>query len=173
MLLHFLQVLVEFDYVDFMKREWIHVYRAQLHLFLIENTLCMAPRTVAPFSKDGILHPALVSQFVVDLQNLIAGNCTIYNVRYFSFQTFLALVDNVGLWKQKLQKPVEFLGDLRLDFQDYAKLKTVRRWSDVAGQAGVNQSHKTREEIQAWAELQDCQQVQHWFYDLQFFQKYV
>ena len=79
MLLHFLQVLVEFDYVDFMKREWIHVYRAQLHLFLIENTLCMAPRTVAPFSKDGILHPALVSLFVVDLQNLIAGNCTIYN----------------------------------------------------------------------------------------------
>ena len=26
---------------------------------------------------------ALVSQFVVDLQNLIAGNCTIYNVRFF------------------------------------------------------------------------------------------
>lgn len=77
------------------------------------------------------------------------------------FQTFLPLVDNVGLWKQKLQKPVEFLGDLRLDFQDYAKLKTVRRWSDVAGLAGVNQSHRTREAVQAWAELQDCQQVKY------------
>ena len=82
------------------------------------------------------------------------------------FQTFLPLVDNVGLWKQKLQKPVEFLGDLRLDFQDYAKLKTVRRWSDVAGQTGVNQSHRTREAVQAWAELQDCQQVHNsWLWD--------
>ena len=68
-------------------------------------------------------------------------------------------MDNVGLWKQKLQKPVEFLGDLRLDFQDYAKLKTVRRWSDLAAGSGVNQSHRTREVIQAWAEVQDCQQV--------------
>ena len=128
-----MKVLVEFDYVEWTKREWIHVYSSpSVHLFLIENTLCLAPRTVAPFSKDGIMHPAL---------------------------TFLPLVDTVGLWKQKIQKPVEFLGDLRLDFQDYVKLRSVRRWSDLAPTSGVNQSHRTREAVQAWCEVQDCQQV--------------
>ena len=48
----------------------------------------------------------------------------IYSIFYF--QTFKPLVDNVGLWKNKHNKPVEFLGDLRLDFQDCNKLRTIR-----------------------------------------------
>ena len=44
----------------------------------------------------------------------------------FHLQTFRPLVDNVGLWKNKHHKPVEFLGDLKLDFQDCNKLKTIR-----------------------------------------------
>ena len=66
-------------------------------------------------------------------------------------------MDNVSLWKTKLQKPVEFLGDLRLDFQDYNKLKTLRKWDSKI--PGINQSHRTRECIQQWSELQECQQV--------------
>ena len=43
------------------------------------------------------------------------------------------MVDNVGLWKNKHNKPVEFLGDLRLDFQDCNKLRTIRvSWHAVS-----------------------------------------
>ena len=49
-----------------------------------------------------------------------------YSYAWISFQTFKPLVDNVGLWKNKHNKPVEFLGDLRLDFQDCNKLRTIR-----------------------------------------------
>ena len=45
----------------------------------------------------------------------------------YLFQTFKSLVDNTGLFKSGHQKkPVEFLGDLKLDFQDYNKLKVIR-----------------------------------------------
>ena len=37
------------------------MYKDNLHLLLIEENLVLAPRTVEPFSKDGNLHPALVS----------------------------------------------------------------------------------------------------------------
>ncbi len=46
------------------------------------------------------------------------------------FQTFKPLVDNVGLFNMKGPKgaklPVEFLADLKLDFQDCTKLRTIR-----------------------------------------------
>ena len=42
------------------------------------------------------------------------------------FQTFKPLIDNAGLWKVKNNKPIEYLTDLKLDFQDYAKLKPMR-----------------------------------------------
>ena len=73
------------------------------------------------------------------------------------FQTFDPLVDNLNLWKNKLQKPVEFLGDLKLDFQDYNKLKTIRRYDSNI--PGINQSFQTRECIQQWSELQDSQHI--------------
>ena len=60
--LHFsFQILVEFDLQDWQKRDWINVYKDNLHLLLTEENLVLAPRTVEPFSKDGNLHPALVS----------------------------------------------------------------------------------------------------------------
>ena len=55
------QILVEFDLQDWQKRDWINVYKDNLHLLLTEENLVLAPRTVEPFSKDGNLHPALVS----------------------------------------------------------------------------------------------------------------
>ncbi len=36
------------------------------------------------------------------------------------------LVDHVGLWRSKHHKPVEFLLDLKLDFQDCNKLRVMR-----------------------------------------------
>ena len=46
---------------------------------------------------------------------------------FFFFQTFKPLVDSVGLYKQgKGSKlPVEFLSDLKLDFQDCNKLTSI------------------------------------------------
>ena len=46
---------------------------------------------------------------------------------FCNFQVFKPLVDNAGLWKGKNgSKPVEFLVDMKLDFQDYNKLKFIR-----------------------------------------------
>ena len=59
--LTYFQILVEFDLQDWQKREWLNVYKDHFHLLLIEENLVLAPRTLEPFSKDGILHPALVS----------------------------------------------------------------------------------------------------------------
>ena len=56
--------MVEFDLQDWQKREWINVYKDNFHLLLIEDNLVLAPRTVEPFSKDGNLHPALVSLYI-------------------------------------------------------------------------------------------------------------
>ena len=61
MLYNPLQVLVEFDLQDWQKRDWLNVYKDNSHLLLIEENLVLAPRTVEPFSKEGVLHPALVS----------------------------------------------------------------------------------------------------------------
>ena len=94
----------------------------------------LAPRTVEPFSKDGNLHPALVSlnigsyyvQLVHTFKIIIYSLNLLYIAILLFLQTFKPLVDNVGLWKNKHNKPVEFLGDLRLDFQDCNKLKTIK-----------------------------------------------
>ena len=57
--------MVEFDLQDWQKREWINVYKDNFHLLLLEDNLVLAPRTVEPFSKDGNLHPALVSFYII------------------------------------------------------------------------------------------------------------
>ena len=111
-----------------------NVYKDNLHLLLIEENLVLAPRTVEPFSKDGNLHPALVSlnigsyyvQLVHTFKIIIYSLNLLYIAILLFLQTFKPLVDNVGLWKNKHNKPVEFLGDLRLDFQDCNKLKTIK-----------------------------------------------
>ena len=59
------QLLIEFDLQDWQKRDWLNVYKDNSHLLLIEENLVLAPRTVEPFSKDGILHPALVSPIML------------------------------------------------------------------------------------------------------------
>jgi hypothetical protein len=47
---------------------------------------------------------------------------------FFFFQTFTPLVDSVGLWKgpKGSKHPVEFLADLKLDFQDCNKVRIIR-----------------------------------------------
>ena len=98
-LLLFFQILVEHDELEWKDREWMHVYKDKFHLFLLEENLVLAQRG-SPQSVSGHLQPALA---------------------------FKSLVDNVGL-TANAKKPVEFLADLKLDFQDPAKLRPFRRW---------------------------------------------
>ncbi|CAH1990409.1 unnamed protein product [Acanthoscelides obtectus] len=91
-----LQVLVEYDDVEWQRREWISVYKDGLfHLFMIEQTLVWAHRR-DPYTNahSTALWPAL---------------------------TFTALVSSVDL-PNHLQ-PVEFLVDRELAFKDYKQLK--------------------------------------------------
>jgi hypothetical protein len=59
-----LQVLVEYDGVEWHRREWISIYKESLfHLFLVEHSMVWTDR-VDPLSPAGgptILWPALVS----------------------------------------------------------------------------------------------------------------
>jgi hypothetical protein len=56
------QILVEFDDLDWDKREWISIYKDDFQLFLLEENLVLAHRSSAPYSAShsGSLHPALV-----------------------------------------------------------------------------------------------------------------
>ncbi len=51
------QILVEFDYVEWDKREWLNVYKDNFHLLAVEQNLVLAHR---PHSL-GNLQPALAS----------------------------------------------------------------------------------------------------------------
>ena len=52
----FLQILVEFDYVDWDKRDWLNVYKDHFHLLAVEQNLVLAHRS----NSMGNLQPALV-----------------------------------------------------------------------------------------------------------------
>jgi hypothetical protein len=64
---HFFQVLVEYDGVEWHRREWISIYKDSLfHLFLVEYSLVWTDR-VDPFSNNSgptVLWPALVSTVI-------------------------------------------------------------------------------------------------------------
>lgn len=91
-----LQILVEYDDDDWETRAWINVYGDNFNLFAVEQTLVLATRSAGAAN----LRPAL---------------------------TFKPLVDIPGLFKgpKGSKLPVEFLSDLKLDFQDCNKLKVI------------------------------------------------
>ena len=93
-----LQILVEFDESTWDTREWLNVYKDGFSFLAVEQTLVLAHRSGQV--SQGNLHPAL---------------------------TFKPLVDNSGLYKgpKGSKHPVEFLSDLKLDFQDCNKLKVI------------------------------------------------
>ncbi len=58
--------MVEFDHLDWEKREWLSVHKDNYHLLLVEESLCLASRQNATFSTSvGSLHPALVRELIV------------------------------------------------------------------------------------------------------------
>ncbi|KAK8384185.1 hypothetical protein O3P69_009136 [Scylla paramamosain] len=90
-------VLVEYDDVEWQRREWVHVYRGQVfQIFLLERTLAWAARK----------HPTKLRASPVPWPALV----------------YVPLVDQVGISEHKY-RPVEYLGDRGLDYHDYSQIK--------------------------------------------------
>ncbi|XP_030757045.1 probable JmjC domain-containing histone demethylation protein 2C isoform X2 [Sitophilus oryzae] len=96
-----LQVLVEYDDVEWQRREWITVYHNLFHIFLVEQALVWADRK-DPYSHGTVIWPAL---------------------------TFMPIVSNVEI-PNNLQ-PVEFLLDRELTFKEYKTLKPYHEWDST------------------------------------------
>uniref|UniRef100_A0A1Y1LQ77 [histone H3]-dimethyl-L-lysine(9) demethylase n=2 Tax=Photinus pyralis TaxID=7054 RepID=A0A1Y1LQ77_PHOPY len=125
-----LQVLVEYDDVEWHRREWISVYKEGLfHLFLVEQGLSWGDRT-DPFatSQAQVLWPAL---------------------------TFVAMVSTVDV-PLHLQ-PIEFLFDKELAFRDYKQLKQYKDWDPTI--PGVKEYPEVKAAVRCWHEQQDGQRI--------------
>ncbi|KAK7075837.1 hypothetical protein SK128_020975 [Halocaridina rubra] len=92
-----LKVLVEYDDVEWQRREWVHVYRGQVfQIFLLERTLAWATRKhPTKIRAPPVLWPALV---------------------------YIPLVDQAGISEHKY-RPVEYLVDRSLDYHDYSQVQ--------------------------------------------------
>ncbi|XP_023311015.1 probable JmjC domain-containing histone demethylation protein 2C isoform X3 [Anoplophora glabripennis] len=125
-----LQVLVEYDDVEWHRREWISVYKEGLfQMFMVEQALVWAQRR-DPFTPTHgtALWPAL---------------------------TFSAIVSTVDI-PTHLQ-PVEFLVDRELAFKDYKLLEPYQEWDSSL--PGVKDYPELRLAVKRWTELQDGQRI--------------
>lgn len=101
-----LQVLVEYDGVEWYRREWISVYKDSIfHLFLVEHSLVWTDR-VDPLSPSGgsdILWPALVSTDAFSPTFVFTPNTDNGEMclrKYIYFVKCIPFVDRViSLWK--------------------------------------------------------------------------
>ena len=67
-----LQILVEYDDVEWHRREWICIYKDKLfHLFLVEQGLVWVERRdpFAPSNTTAVLWPALVSTLIPPIKS--------------------------------------------------------------------------------------------------------
>ena len=90
-------------------------------------------------------------------ENLVLAHRTAAGGSLHPALSFRPLVDNVGLWKSKHHKPVEFLTDLKLDFQDCNKLRVMRHFDRSI--PGLNTSDESERCVRKWSELQDGQHI--------------
>ncbi|XP_022919363.2 probable JmjC domain-containing histone demethylation protein 2C isoform X1 [Onthophagus taurus] len=125
-----LQVLVEYDDVEWHRREWISIYKDSLfRLFMVEQGLCWAERRDPYANSHGkVIWPAL---------------------------TFLSLVSTVEIPQHT--QPVEFLLDHELAFTDYKQLKPFQEWDSSL--SGVREYPELKASVKRWAEQQDGQRI--------------
>ncbi|KAK6639116.1 hypothetical protein RUM43_007386 [Polyplax serrata] len=123
-------VLVEYDDVEWHRREWISIYKDSVfNLFMVEDDLVWSDR-VDPYSssESSVFWPAL---------------------------NFVALVDLVDM-KTQLQ-PVEFLVDRELAFRDYTRIEP---FSDFDQKFPGSRDHpEVLSGIRRWLEYQDGQRI--------------
>ncbi|XP_074599516.1 lysine demethylase 3 isoform X2 [Brevipalpus obovatus] len=125
-----LTVLVEYDDVDWRKREWIHVYDQQFQVFLIEQSIIWTVR-----KEEG-------SQGLE--KDWLALN-------------FKPLVDKVSVQQSPLQ-PIEFFDDKQLNFVDIDQLKLYEE-GDLNKPAYRSAATTFAKHIRQWKEYQDSQKI--------------
>ncbi|XP_013133318.1 PREDICTED: probable JmjC domain-containing histone demethylation protein 2C [Papilio polytes] len=128
-----LQVLVEYDGVDWQRREWVAVHsRRTFRVFLVERTLVWAPKK---YENEEVKWPALTFSPLFAVDVTLQADC----------------------------QPVEFLHDRSLQFLDYANLQPFQDWdARLAGsEAGVGTDLLSSlcAESAEWRSVQDGQRI--------------
>lgn len=108
------------------RREWINVHQeGSFQVFMVESTLVWCTRLDPNDyrNKSCVAWPALVSTPAASKRRAHFPLSVMPRVHGGLFsQTFVALVDRVGLDESK-PKPVEYLVDRELTFRVYSRLK--------------------------------------------------
>ncbi|XP_025837473.1 probable JmjC domain-containing histone demethylation protein 2C [Agrilus planipennis] len=133
-----LQVLVEYDGVEWKRREWISVYGTSFKLFFVEQDLLWFQREV-PFSYDTLQENS--------------DNATSTSVVSWPVITFTSLISSVVLPSHLY--PAECLVDRELVFIDYDKLETK-----PLQEIPINKEClEARTAVKRWHEQQDGQKI--------------
>ncbi|EEB18352.1 hypothetical protein Phum_PHUM511950 [Pediculus humanus corporis] len=124
------KVLVEYDDVEWHRREWISIYKDSVfHLFMVEDDLVWSDR-VDPYSSSD-------------------------STAFWPALNFVALVDLVNM-KTQLQ-PVEFLVDRELAFRDYTRIEPFLDFNQKF--PGSKDHTEVVAAIRRWLEYQDGQRI--------------
>ncbi|XP_076294418.1 lysine demethylase 3 isoform X2 [Lasioglossum baleicum] len=154
---HDLQILVEYDDVEWQRREWLSPHRdAVFSFFLVEKGLNWAERP----------DPRHASLIAIDHHNHannnhhhhhringkpLRGATAVANTVAWPALTFYPLVARAELPEDAM--PLEFMQDRRLDFVDYSKLKPFTDWELTKGSVSWASA------VRRWAEMQDGQRI--------------
>ncbi|XP_011264721.2 probable JmjC domain-containing histone demethylation protein 2C isoform X3 [Camponotus floridanus] len=154
---HDLQILVEYDDVEWQRREWLSPHRdAVFSFFLIERGLYWAER---PDPRHASLIPIDHHNHANNNHHQhringkpLRGATAVADTVAWPALTFYPLVARAELHEDAM--PIEFMQDRKLDFVDYSKLKPFTQdWELTKG------TMPWRNAVRRWAEMQDGQRI--------------
>ncbi|XP_014488908.1 PREDICTED: probable JmjC domain-containing histone demethylation protein 2C isoform X3 [Dinoponera quadriceps] len=153
---HDLQILVEYDDVEWQRREWLSPHRdAVFSFFLIERGLYWAER---PDPRHASLIPIDHHNHANNNHHQhringkpLRGATAVADTVAWPALTFYPLVARAELHEDAM--PIEFMQDRKLDFVDYSKLKPFTDWELTKGTMPWGNA------VRRWAEMQDGQRI--------------
>ncbi|XP_015112860.1 probable JmjC domain-containing histone demethylation protein 2C isoform X3 [Diachasma alloeum] len=151
-----LQVLVEYDDVEWQRREWLSPHRDTVFsFFLIEKGLCWSER------PDQRPNTIIIDQHYNHTNNnhqhrlngkSIRSTTTNSSTVAWPAISFYSLVSRAQLDEDMM--PVEFMHDRRLEFVDYSKLRPFTQDWEL-----TKSSVPWANAVRRWAEMQDGQRI--------------
>ncbi|EZA53209.1 putative JmjC domain-containing histone demethylation protein 2C, partial [Ooceraea biroi] len=150
-------ILVEYDDVEWQRREWLSPHRdAVFSFFLIERGLYWAER---PDPKHASLIPIDHHNHANNNHHQhringkpLRGATAVADTVAWPALTFYPLVARAELHEDAM--PIEFMQDRKLDFVDYSKLKPFTQdWELTKGTMPWGNA------VRRWAEMQDGQRI--------------
>ncbi|XP_043460930.1 probable JmjC domain-containing histone demethylation protein 2C isoform X2 [Leptopilina heterotoma] len=151
-----LQVLVEYDDVEWQRREWLTPHRnGSFSFFLIEKEVCWAerpdPRHTSLIAIDHHNHSNNNHHLRINGKSL-RGTTAAANTVAWPAITFYPFVTRALLPEDVM--PVEFMQDHRLDFVEFGKIKPFTQdWELTKGSTPWGSA------VRRWAEMQDGQKI--------------